>query len=642
MTAPLTSGPVPTWVPVPTAVSHRSAAVHGVLEAPADSRARCAVLLVEPVGREQVSSMRTFVALSRELAARGAVVLRVRLRGTGDSHPVPDGICQAWAEDIRGAVAELLRRAPGLPVHALGLRIGAAALAAQATASAACVERCILWEPVGGRAYVRKAAALRRVSVPRDVVDPAVGTETPGELYTPAQVADLKALRDPTGAVLPQGWSIRVEADRDVAQLLYEASCEFSRIPRHEVRVLAQELTAGLEDADFHGVQLQPLEVIPLEYRGTTVLERLVRTDAGSPGIMTVPEAAEMVRGPAVFMVSAAAEPMDGPTGLWASAGRDLAAEGLPVLRTDRPECGLLTDPDQDAAPMPYTRDALEAVAADSRWLAQVTAMPVVGVGLCVGSWLLIRAAQAGKISRVIAFNNVAWRTNLAYYRRIYSEIAQWEGAPAALAKAQVQPGHKDHESLGDDSGSAVKFVKAVLGRVKPCVSKLKDALESDGPAFVWHLIGRTGLVDAPSVVLSASAMPPMLDLVQGREDFQRFQTLKGQWAVKYAKSLFGVRRCLKRVIRRTNDEILLTSDVQKPAWSQGTRINVHSVPELDHALLSASGRVMARSILLELLVGADSAFGVVNRSSHDYSWITSENPSQSHQGRAGARTTMI
>ncbi|MDO4255059.1 MAG: hypothetical protein Q4C81_07950 [Kocuria sp.] len=649
MTTARTTGPIPTWIPVPATDTTARAAVHGVMEAPAESRARCAVLLVPPVGREQVSSLRALIALSHELAQRGAMVLRIALRGTADSHPVQDDIRQAWADDIAAALAELARRAPGVPQRALGLRIGAAVLGAQSQQVAESVDRCILWEPVGGRAYLRKAAALRRMSIKNDVVDPAMGTETAGELYVPAQATDLKALKLPGADALPEGWSVRSEENPDVAELLYEASFEFARVPRRAVREIAHDLTRSGSTTD-QPVDLQPLKTMALEYRGKTVTEHLIRTEGGSPGILVTPgdadapDAVLQARGPAVFMVSAAAEPMDGPTGLWTTVGRDLAAAGLTVLRTDRPRCGILTDPLDDAPPIPYEQAAIDAVAADARWLRRVAGRPVTGVGMCVGSWLLMRAGRAGNLSRVIAFNNIAWRTGIAYYQRIYGAIALWEGAPAALLSGSSS----DSLPLTQPRGSmrlrtvATTVLYGTRRRLKSALSATKDMLEDKSPAPVWHVLGRTGLVDAPSTLLTHPDLPPALDLIQGREDMERFQYLHGDWAVRHAQSARGLRQRRQRVTQSDTDEILLTPADQKSAWPRGKKVIVRSVPELDHALLSASGRVMARSILLELLVGADSAFGVAAHSIHEQSWITGNAPPQPDTGEAGARTTMI
>ncbi|WP_314301933.1 hypothetical protein, partial [Kocuria palustris] len=64
-------------------------AAAGVLESPVSGRARAAVLIVGPLGRERVVSTAAIAVLSRELAGEGCLVLRLGLRGSGDSHDLP-------------------------------------------------------------------------------------------------------------------------------------------------------------------------------------------------------------------------------------------------------------------------------------------------------------------------------------------------------------------------------------------------------------------------------------------------------------------------------------------------------------------------------------------------------------------------
>lgn len=647
MTPAVTTGPIPTWIPVPSAHGNPPAAVHGVLEAPRSGRARCAVVVVAPVGREQAVSVRALAALSHELALRGTAVLTITLRGTGDSHPAPSDLHQAWTHDVLAAVQDLQRRAPGLPLKAVGLRMGAAVLGSDAPMQALPLQQCILWEPVGGRAYLRKAAALRRMSLGRDVVEPVIGIETSGELYTPAQADALKRFKDPTAGPLRAGWSVRTEQDRGSAELLYEVSSEFARVPRRSVQQMALEL-AYHRGGPEASVDLQPLQSMELHHAGSAVLERLVVTDAGSPGVLTtpfgpsIPRTVEATQPDAVFMVSAAAEPRDGPTGLWSACARDLAAAGLTVLRTDRPRCGILTDPLDDDPPIPYEQAAIDAVRADIAWLRRRSGSPVTGVGLCVGSWLLMKVGRSCGLHRVIAFNNIAWRSTTAHYQRVYTRIASWDGAPAALAASPRAATPTQRDGLG--CRSVLNSTAQLARRAKGWLSRTKDALENHAPPRLWHLLGYSGLVDAPSLVLSRTDVP-VLELLQGREDMTRFRQLNGAWAVNRAQRRrrgWGAQGILLGSEGLGAGEILLTRQTPDRALTQASAILVRSVPELDHALLSAAARVRVRSILLELLVGAESTFGEVDRSRHGQPGTTDPDPTEPFQGAAGTRATTI
>lgn len=631
-TVPRTTGPIPTWVPVGDTPTSPGGAVHAVLEAPARAGARCAVLLVQPVGREQVVSLPAMVALSHELAMRGALVMRMALRGTGDSTAAPEALSEAWVADVRAGLWDLHRRAPMLPIHAVGLRLGAAALgaataptpAAQAFSpqpaespadlgdsgqgSTACrLGRVVLWEPVGGRAYLRKAAALRRMSLARDVVASDRGTETSGELYSPAQSTSLRGLKDPSTLEPAHGWQIERETDPDAAALLYDVSSEFARVPRRSVQSIALTLT-GSHQLQASALDLKPVISHTTQHAGRAVTETLVQAGSGRPGILVTPGARQDSHRPsspaaptAVHMVSAAAEPMDGPTGLWTEMGRELAAHGMTVLRSDRPGCGVLSDPLQDEPPIPYESAAVTAVREDAQWLAERTGLPVTGVGLCVGSWLLMRAG--GGLERVIAFNNIAWRAGTRHYQRVYTQIASWDGAPAGLVPED------------DDGGGLAQHIGR---RIHRGLARTKNTLEARAPAWLWHLVGRTGLVDAPSSVLLDPALPPTVELIMGKEDLARFEQLHGHWVVNRLHRKASRPRLYPRTRpgdvvdpgapgvcvehKRALDEILLTGSGREPAPLRAKRVTVRSVPELDHGLLSATARGQVRTILLELL----------------------------------------
>lgn len=110
-----------------------------------------------PLAEEKLWAHRVFVDYARQLAAAGAGVLRVDLRGNGDS----DGDFSTCSvenavADIRCAVAEARRRWGVARVHLLGLRFGAT-LAALAAEQATDVDRLVLWAPItDGERYMQE------------------------------------------------------------------------------------------------------------------------------------------------------------------------------------------------------------------------------------------------------------------------------------------------------------------------------------------------------------------------------------------------------------------------------------------------------------------------------------------------------
>lgn len=569
----------PTWVPVQeTGDSPRGAVtgaqilegpvLHGALELPVTGTASSAVLIVEPVGREQATTVGALAALSRELSLRGALTLRISLRGTGNSHPAGADAAEQWAADVCAGLRELHRRAPGVPLRALGLRVGAAALLAACAESAELLpERAVLWEPVGGRAYLRRAASLRRFSVPRPVAPSAAGTETPGMLWSPGQADSLRGLPDPLSAPgLPAGWSVRQEADRAVAEALWDVGPEFALIPREAVEELAQQLSAASDGASSSvRVDARPLSEAVLRQGSGQVLERLVTVADGRPGILAQPASgAGAGAETAVQFVAASSEPLEGPTGLWAACARDLAGRGIVSLRAERPGCGILTDPDAAEVAVPYDREVLRAVRADARWLRQRTGLPVTAVGLCVGAWLALVAARSGATERIIAINNVAWRPGTAYYRLIYSERSTWDGAPRISAPVP--------EAEDAAPGRApVRLLRRALTGARRLAGQGKALAERSAPAPARHVLGLLGVANAVSSVLVRTGGPREIDLVFGAEDHESFLTDHGPWGVAAARRL-------------------------------GRRVTVRSVPILDHALLAASARTEVLTMLPDLL----------------------------------------
>ncbi len=114
-----------------------------------------AVVVVPPFGAEKVKAHRTLVALSRFLAERGAAVLRLDHRGTGDScGPFQAFGLEDRVEDVIEAV-RMLMDATGLGSWCgVGLRLGATLLAKAAAEADA--GRLCLWAPVDDpEAYLR-------------------------------------------------------------------------------------------------------------------------------------------------------------------------------------------------------------------------------------------------------------------------------------------------------------------------------------------------------------------------------------------------------------------------------------------------------------------------------------------------------
>ncbi|WP_144793745.1 hypothetical protein [Kocuria palustris] len=575
-------------------------AAAGVLESPLNGRARAAVLVVGPLGRERVVSTAAIAVLSRELAEEGCLVLRLSLRGSGDSHDLDgDDVRSAWRADVRAAVSELRRRAPGLAVHAVGLRLGAAVLVDACTAAEtagdgteaaagpdaqplAGLDWVELWEPLGGRAQLRRDQALRRVSVPRPTE--AEGTEVSGMLWSRGQAECLRTLPDPRRSPLPSAqWSLREEEDREAAEMLWGVGSEFARVPRAAIHEIVERLTAAaaleppLGPETQRAVDMEPRAAAALTVPDSSgaprrVIETFVRVADGRPAVLSAAEDhcagadGRPLPATAVQFIAAASEPSDGPTGLWTSAARDLAADGMTVLRAERPGCGILSDPRLDTIPSPYDPATLRAVASDADWLKRRTGLPVTAVGLCVGSWLALRSAKRDVTRRVIAVNNVAWRPGTGYYDLLYAERDSWENAPRGFTK-----------SLAREAGGPERrpsWSVRVRDALRPRLRGLRGVVETHAPAPARHLLALLGISDAVSSMLVLPGGAREIDLILGAEDLAEFREARGQWGVRLARRL-------------------------------GHAVRVHDVPSLDHALLAASGRAEVRTMLRDMLASS-------------------------------------
>lgn len=144
---------VASWIPLP------DRSLYSWVHRPQNGEAKGAVVIAPPLAREQVISYRTLRMLAIELARQGWVAIRFAWTGTGESAEMPEGADPAalWKEDL-AAVTEFAGTLVGTDrVHAIGLRAGAALLAA----TEAPLQSRLLWEPVGGKIFLRQQSMLR-------------------------------------------------------------------------------------------------------------------------------------------------------------------------------------------------------------------------------------------------------------------------------------------------------------------------------------------------------------------------------------------------------------------------------------------------------------------------------------------------
>ncbi|WP_258924206.1 hypothetical protein [Kocuria varians] len=196
-------------------------------------------------------SHRSMRLVAARAAEAGWVVIRVAWSGTSESgeRPVGSNPVAVWQRDLEvafGTARELV--GPHLPVHGIGLRIGAAVLAT----SELPFGKRVLWEPVSGAIYMRQYTGLRRasgLSLPPEVEG---GVEIGGAHFTDAEAAAIRALPDPRKLTTPGLVPVR-EKDRTVAKKLYGVAAIYAKATPSAIAALVARLdepAAGAGDDD--------------------------------------------------------------------------------------------------------------------------------------------------------------------------------------------------------------------------------------------------------------------------------------------------------------------------------------------------------------------------------------------------------
>ena len=499
-----------TWLTVDG--GHVSAWVH----APSEGKVKGAVVMAPAVARESVISFRAWRVLAVLMARAGYLVVRFNFRGDADSTAlVDDDAVSQWKQDFLAAMDLATTLAPGAPVSAIGLRVGAAVV------SDIDDERLavrLLWEPVEGKRFLREHEVLRRLSVPLPSAPKDEGAELAGSFFTPAQVEGLKKLstRRPAGSTPV---AIRLEADRGVAARLYAVETRESEVPRSALQALIGQLEVGPDDVALR--EWHPLQSAESSIDGVRILETHVQVGEHQlPGVQTRPVEADPCVG--VVYTAAGAEQKDGPSGLWAQSARSASAAGAVTLRTDRRNLGDLLDVSQDVDPMPYMLTGIEDTVVTVRALQDDFGVPVVAVGLCIGGWLFARASESlqgeRSLDRIVAVNNVAWQRDIAFWRRLYR--GPWIKQFLSPAASHDTPAGAGQEVAPD----SIDWKRRLMGALK----KIREVIETRSPTPVWRLAAKLNLAQEPTDLIRRIPSRTVLELHYGVEDSPRWVQARG------------------------------------------------------------------------------------------------------------------
>ncbi|RKQ33149.1 hypothetical protein C1C97_011875 [Kocuria tytonis] len=518
------------------------------LHGPADGRVRGAVIVVPALAREEVVSRRSMRLVAARAAAEGWLAIRLAWSGTSESGERPAGSdpVAVWHEDI--AVAYRTARelvGPELPVHGIGLRIGAAILA---TSTLPFGTR-LLWEPVSGAAYMRQYTGLRRVSGLPLPPETEHGVEIGGMHFTDEEAETVRALPEPRLVAAPGLVPVR-EQDRRVAKKLYGVATIYAKASPEAIAALVARLedpsgapVPRAEWADVSGWRPVTVARLHVAEFGVDVEEELLELGPDRlPASYTHPVGRHGTGAGAVLLAPPAVDPKDGPTGLWTVQARRLAARGVPALRVERHHCGDAAGLDEVKDVNPYTAQGMWDLDMGAGWLRERTGEEVTGAGLCLGGWLVAMAPPTSAMTRRVVINNVSWRATERYYERLYRN---WD-VDAVLEKLRT--------------AMDVELAEGWRTRIKNRVRRRM-------PYPVWLVLGRRNIPNVPEVVMEYATRGAELSLYFGPEDGLLFRGERGEEG-------------LARLTR------------------QGRRIEVVYVPELDHSLQAHSSRLAALQII--------------------------------------------
>lgn len=477
------------------------------------------LILVPPTGRDLAVSYRSLRVLAARAARAGFVVVRFSFSGTGESmEAYSGGTSKDWQEDLDAVVNWARATFHTKSVGGIGLRLGASILAANENPHWA---YRLLWDPVSGKRFLKQGSMLRAMSVPGEPLPG--GVEHAGYRYTENHVAEIKALPKPKapewgqerGADRPRVFTVTNEPEE--ARLLYEVASIQSRVPGERIDKII-EAACALSNGEYPaaGMFVPRLEATFPGPGGRLLRESVVITEAGVPGVLTRPaeDRREDSARAAVF-AAGSSEPKDGPTGMWTSEARRLAELGVIAFRAERPGCGDLGDLSADRDPNPHTAESIRSLDEAAKWVKAATGgRPVTGIGLCSGAWQLLCAAREGNIARVVAVNNVSWRTSLEFHRRIYDG-----------GHLEVMPESDELVAVEGDLTPRRNSLGSLMTRTR---NWLKTVIEARAPYGLWYLLGTKDLVNVPELLLKDIPNNVEIDLVYGPLDRRHFTEVRG------------------------------------------------------------------------------------------------------------------
>ncbi len=477
---------------------------------PVDGNALGGIVIVPPISREAVSAFRTVRALAVRAAEAGFVSFSFSPSGTADSEELNDGeeLSRAWLADLESVVGAARGLLGELPVHVVGLRVGAALTEALSLGPG---EVRLLWEPVPGATFVRQQRSLRKFAISQPLVDG--GVELYGAFMTDRQSRSLSSLTIRSRDDATMGRSVRIEKDRDVANKIATVAPHFATIPAPAIAEIVSSLPRGQTQhvRGWSGNQA-------VEFGNPPVME--THCSVGPHrlhGILTTSTNVASTTG--IIFTPMGVEQAAGPGALWATLARRLAQRGVCSLRVDRRLIGEDLDVACDREPPAYLDGGVEDIENAAAYLRTIVPGPIIAVGVCAGAYSILRAAKESPISALISVNSVHWNTDVRVYDEDFYD--RYHGQESEFLRSLVD----ESASEGPHEGLIERFEAWAKGGI---------ALHA--PRLVAQLRHRP-FVERVGPLLSEVPQETDLYLVMGTAERAQFEAHGGRRAIR-ARSL--------------------------------------------------------------------------------------------------------
>ncbi len=487
----------------------------GYLHVPLSRNVRGVVVLVPPLGREQVVTAPTYRYLAELLVDLNYAVLRFDLAGTGNSSDVSAaaGLVPAWLN----SVTEAIGFARGLTilgrVTVIAMRASALLLSAVGVASLTLGDAVVLWDPVkSGRSFLREQTALRSIALGHER-ESGYSFEGLGYRYDEVTAGQIASLRYDGGqfdsrvraiVLIRHGEGLSnsllscFAADALATQYvggqveLLASDALNAQVPSETCTFLAAWLAIGSDDTSAL-VDCDARRAVELSVH---VTERVVWVEpAGLFGVLTEPISAATAT--KILFVNTSVESHVGTGRIWVDLARAWAARGLASVRLDL--SGLSESPGRPGqkAGVVYAAEAVEDIQAMAAQVNPLNPSDVILVGHCSGAFASAEAGLALHCRAMILVNLI----------------------PASVVELlpEFAVGRTMIDNVVSRGSVSRRLVRPLRGLVRTALGK---RLMPHIPRQAWMLADTLRLVRSPMKTLNAALRQgTQVLLVVGSED---------------------------------------------------------------------------------------------------------------------------